>query len=74
MMRETTENWAAHELQYADLGDARLNRRLINLVTALADQPTSSVPEACGDWAATKGAYRFTVILVSKPSGGVCVG
>lgn len=59
MMRESTGSWAARELQYADLGDARLNRRLINLVEALAEQPTSSVPEACGNWAATKGAYRF---------------
>ena len=41
MMRETAENWAALELRYVQLGDARLNRRLINLVTALADQPTS---------------------------------
>lgn len=59
MMKEITENWAAQELRYVQLGDARLNRRLISLVTALAGQPTSSVPEACGDWAATKGAYRF---------------
>jgi len=59
MTREVAASWVARELQYADLGDARLNRRLINLVEALADQPTSSVPEACGDWAATKGAYRF---------------
>ena len=63
MMRETTapmeSGWAAQELQYVELGDARLNRRLISLVEALADQPTSSVPEACGHWAATKGAYRF---------------
>ena len=55
----TEWGWAAQELRYADLGDARWNRRLINLVAALADQPTSSVPEACGDWAAAKGAYRF---------------
>jgi hypothetical protein len=59
MMGETTVSWAARELQYVDLGDERLNRRLVSLVAALADQPTSSVPEACGDWAATKGAYRF---------------
>ena len=45
MTRETTGSWAAHELQYVQLGDARLNRRLINLVGALADQPTSP-PEA----------------------------
>jgi len=41
------------------LGDARLNRRLARLVEDLAAQPTASVPQACGTWAATKAAYRF---------------
>jgi len=53
------QSWAAQELRYAQLGDARLNRRLVRLVEDLAAQPTASVPQACGDWAATKGAYRF---------------
>ncbi|WP_416181184.1 transposase DNA-binding-containing protein, partial [Chloroflexus sp.] len=44
---------------YARLGDARLNRRLMRLVAALAAQPNASVPQACGSRAATKGAYRF---------------
>lgn len=51
--------WAEHDLRYARLGDARLNRRLIGLVAAVAAQPTASVPQACGSRAATKGAYRF---------------
>lgn len=53
------QSWAAQELRYAQLGDARLNRRLVRLVEDLAAQPTASVPQACGNWAATKGAYRF---------------
>ena len=52
-------NWAADELGGADLGDRRLNRRLLRLVDALSAQPGASVPQAMGDWAATKGAYRF---------------
>jgi hypothetical protein len=47
------------EFRFANLGDQRLNRRLERLVTALADKPASSVPQALGDWAPTKAAYRF---------------
>src|SRR5581483_11880557 len=36
-----------------------LNRRLVRLVDALASRPEASVPQAAGDWAATKAAYRF---------------
>jgi hypothetical protein len=51
--------WAADEFAMADLGDGRLNRRLIKLADRLADKPTASIPGACGDWAETQGAYRF---------------
>jgi transposase-like protein len=60
--------WALDELCYADLGDARLNRRLCRLVTDLAAQPTASVPQACGNWAATKAAYRFWDLAQVKPA------
>jgi len=59
MMWESRGSWVARELRHVDLGDKRLNRRLVTLVEALAAKPTDSVPEACGSWAATKGAYRF---------------
>jgi hypothetical protein len=49
----------SHELRFADLGDERLNRRLERLVTALADKPAASVPDALGDWGQAKAAYRF---------------
>lgn len=51
------ERWAASELRYVNLGDARRNKRLIKLVEDLAAQPTSSVPQACGTLAATTAAY-----------------
>lgn len=54
-----TEAWAAEELRHVELGDARLNRRLVRLVADLAAQPAVSVPQACGDWATTKAAYRL---------------
>lgn len=51
--------WAAHELATADLGDARLTKRLIRIVADKLAKPTASIPQASGDWAATKAAYRF---------------
>jgi hypothetical protein len=51
--------WAMQELATANFGDARLRDRLIRMVSDLAAQPQASVPHACGDWAATQGAYDF---------------
>ena len=51
--------WSTLELRHVDLGDQRLNRRLVKLVDDLSHQPEASVPQASGDWAATKAAYRF---------------
>ncbi len=42
-----------------DLGDDRLNRRLVVLIEAFSERPATSIPEACGNWAATQAAYRF---------------
>jgi len=53
------EGWATEELRSAQLGDSRLRGRLVKLVEDLATQPGVSVAKACGNWAATKGAYRF---------------
>jgi hypothetical protein len=47
------------EPRHVDLGDPRLDRRLLKLVDDLARRPEASIPEAAGDWAATKAAYRF---------------
>jgi hypothetical protein len=53
------QGWAMVELGSACLGDPRRTARLVSLAAALAEKPACSVPEACGNWAATKAAYRF---------------
>src|SRR5438105_10160372 len=52
-------SWVAQEMTEPDFGDARLNKRLLLLLEQLTAQPTASLPQACGSWAATKAAYRF---------------
>jgi hypothetical protein len=51
--------WAAQELATADLGDARLTKRLVRIVADKLANPTASIPQASGSWAATKASYRF---------------
>ncbi len=51
--------WAAKELKYADLGDARLNKRLVKIVEDLATHPNASVTEATANWSEAKSTYRF---------------
>jgi hypothetical protein len=52
-------DWIVRELEHVELGDTRLNRRLQQIVTDLSQNPQTSIPEASGTWARTKGAYRF---------------
>lgn len=51
--------WAQQELGGADLGDKRLDRRLITTAEKLAASPVAPINEACGKWAETKAAYRL---------------
>ena len=53
------QTWAAQELATACLGDARLNQRLVRIVADKLANPTASIPQASGSWAATKATYRF---------------
>lgn len=55
----THEDWFAHELGAVRLGDPRRTERVVRLITALAAQPTASLPKACGSWADLKAAYRL---------------
>ena len=60
-MRSQAEdiNWAVHEFADAELGDVRRTKRLVALAHVLAQHPTAALPEACGDGAMLKAAYRF---------------
>lgn len=51
--------WIPVEFASADLGDGRLNERLLNILDAFSSMPNGSIPEACKTWAQIKGAYRF---------------
>ena len=52
-------SWAAEEFAKVNLGDKRLNARLIKLCDRFSDAPESPINQACADWAETKAAYRF---------------
>ncbi len=64
--------WAATELQFADLGDKRRNKRLVRLVEDLASQPNASVPQASGDLAATQAAYDL-LVLPCRPNSHLLI-
>ncbi len=47
------------EVETVDLGDARLDARLMKLVTAVAARPGSSLPDTCTSSADLEATYRF---------------
>jgi hypothetical protein len=51
--------WAQNEFGFAQLGDQRRNRRLVNIAEHLAANPGGTLPQAFPDWAELKAAYRF---------------
>jgi hypothetical protein len=51
--------WVDEELAGAELGDVRLDLRLMRIVETLARHAEQSVPQMCGNWAETKAAYGF---------------
>jgi hypothetical protein len=59
MADTSTELWAVREIGFADFGDKRLTLRGMSLAADLLEHPQCSIPQACQDWGATKGAYRF---------------
>jgi hypothetical protein len=54
-----SSDWITREFKETDLGDRRLNQRLQQIVSDLSQHPQSTIPQASGTWARTKGAYRF---------------
>lgn len=59
MPEASHSDWITREFKETDLGDRRLNRRLQQIVSDLSQNPQSTIPQASGTWARTKGAYRF---------------
>ena len=52
-------SWVSEELRDVDLGDARLDLRLMRMLGLLAQKSEQSFPQALGSWAEVKGAYRL---------------
>ena len=52
-------SWAAEEFATVDLGDKRLNKRLVKVVQQWADKPSQSIPTASGGWRDTAAACRM---------------
>jgi len=52
-------SWATEEFENANLGDKRLNRRLMKICDSFSESPESPISQACEDWAGSKAAYRF---------------
>lgn len=51
--------WAEVEFAQADLGDQRLNQRLICLASQRGQAPQASIAESCQNRAGLRAAYRF---------------
>ncbi|MHB1869311.1 MAG: IS4/Tn5 family transposase DNA-binding protein [Steroidobacteraceae bacterium] len=51
--------WLREEFCGIDLGNGRLDRRLIKTAESLGKPPASPINEACGDWAGTQATYRL---------------
>jgi len=53
------EDWAEAEFGCVDLGDQRLNRRLVEIARDFYARPQAQIPQACQTRSRTKAAYRF---------------
>src|SRR5260370_29275179 len=56
---EHPDKWAVETVGTAELGDLRRTERLVKMATAIAENPSASLPESMRNWAYTLGAYRF---------------
>ena len=57
VFRLPDSSWCEAELAGMELADGRLRRRAVESLQRLSQHPTASIPEACGEWSATKGVY-----------------
>src|SRR5262245_36718472 len=59
MQKASIPSWIKRDFGAVKFGDRRLERRVAEIASDLSRNPQSSIPEASGEWARTKGAYRF---------------
>jgi len=51
--------WALDEMESVELGDKRLDKRVVQVLSAFGNRPTASIPTACGGHAEITAAYRL---------------
>ncbi len=56
---EEATNWCEEEFTDVDLGDKRLDKRLMDITAKMMAQPLAPINQACDDWADTKASYRL---------------
>ena len=66
---EDATSWCEEELADVQLGDKRLNARLVDTASRLAAQPMAPINQACEDWATTKASYRLFKNEAVTPEG-----
>lgn len=59
MTTQVDAGWSVREFHELDLGDTRLNRRLLMLAEAFGAQPEAPINQASANWQDTKAAYAF---------------
>ncbi|NOT78706.1 MAG: transposase [Bacteriovoracaceae bacterium] len=68
MTQNDASSWIQEEFSSHAFSDDRLHKRLLKITKSLAEAPTLSINQACAEWAAVKGAYRF---LTTTPSQAI---
>jgi hypothetical protein len=58
-MSTSPKPWVVSEMETLHLPDERLEQRTIKIISDLSHQPTASIPEFCGDRAATQAVYNY---------------
>jgi hypothetical protein len=59
MSQNDVSSWIQEEFSSHAFSDDRLHQRLLKITKSFIDSPSLSINQACADWAAIKGAYRF---------------
>ena len=52
------DTWCSREFCYVELGDKRLNQRLLKVASDLLNNPTDPIHGACNNGSEAKAAYR----------------
>ena len=68
MTERVDVGWSVREFDGLDLGDARLNRRLLTMAEAFGAHPQAPINQASVDWQDTKAAYAFFANPNALPS------